>query len=398
MKSYRDAGVDMDKGDRFVDFIKAIRSPAIDPGIGGFSAAIDVASLGMRHPVLLTTTDGVGTKILVAQRLGKLDTVGIDLVAMCVNDLVVCGARPVQFLDYIACGRIQEDRLQALMKGIVRGCELAGCRLGGGETAEMPDVYGPDEFDLAGFAVGAVEKDGSCRAWPTSGPATSSSASPRRVSTPTACPWPARRCPRASGACCSSPPGSTRPRCPRCAPRATCWPRPTSPAAACTATSRTRWQRRPTAPRLAESAATSSRHRLVGHPLQRPVPARKALPRAPGACCSSPRESTRPRWPRCAPRATCWPPPTSRAAACTATSSGWCRAGLTITFSWDWPVPEVFRRIQESGGVSDAEMRAVFNLGIGIALVTHPDRVAALDAAARAAGFSLLRIGTLERG
>ncbi len=113
----------------------------------------------MRHPVLLTTTDGVGTKILVAQRLGKLDTVGIDLVAMCVNDLVVCGARPVQFLDYIACGRIHEERLQALMKGIVRGCELAGCRLGGGETAEMPDVYGPDEFDLAGFAVGAVEKD-----------------------------------------------------------------------------------------------------------------------------------------------------------------------------------------------------------------------------------------------
>ncbi len=159
MKSYRDAGVDIDRGDRFVDFIKSIRSRAVDPGIGGFSAALPLDSLGFRNPVLMTTTDGTGTKLLVAKKLGKFDTIGIDLVAMSVNDLVVCGARPVVFLDYIACGRIDETRMHDLVRGIVRGCELAGCSLGGGETAEMPDLYGADDFDLAGFAVGIAEKD-----------------------------------------------------------------------------------------------------------------------------------------------------------------------------------------------------------------------------------------------
>jgi phosphoribosylformylglycinamidine cyclo-ligase len=315
VKSYRDAGVDMDRGDRFVDFIKGIRSPAIDPGIGGFSAAIDVASLGLRHPVLLTTTDGVGTKILVAQRLGKLDTVGIDLVAMCVNDLVVCGARPVQFLDYIACGRIQEDRLQALMKGIVRGCELAGCRLGGGETAEMPDVYGPDEFDLAGFAVGAAEKDGLL---------------PRR--------------------------GDVR------------------------------------AGDVILGIASSGIH-SNGLSL-----ARKALPERDWGLLLEPTRIYAPEM-----AALC---ATSHVlAAAHITGSGLfgnlervVPEDLRIRFTFDWPVPDVFRRIQEAGGVADEEMRAVFNLGIGIALVVHPDRAGALDAAALGAGFSLLRIGTLERG
>lgn len=315
MKSYRDAGVDIDKGDRFVDFIKAIRSPAIDPGIGGFSAAIDVAALGMRHPVLLTTTDGVGTKILVAQRLGRLDTVGIDLVATCANDLVVCGARPVQFLDYIACGRIHEDRLQALMKGIVRGCELAGCRLGGGETAEMPEVYGPDEFDLAGFGVGAVEKE-------------------------------------------------------------------------------------QLLPRLADIRAgdvilgiASSGIHSNGLSL-----ARKVLPESEWDLLLEPtRIYAGEMAALCA---------TGHVLAAAHISGGGLFGNLVrvvpealrLAFSWDWPVPEVFRRIQQLGGVSDDEMCAVFNLGIGIALVAHPDRVDVLEAAARGAGFTLLRIGTLERG
>jgi phosphoribosylformylglycinamidine cyclo-ligase len=159
MKSYSEAGVDIGRGDRFVDFIKSIKSRAVDPGIGGFSSALPLESLGFKSPVLMTTTDGTGTKLLVARSLGKFDTIGIDLVAVNVNDLVVCGAKPVVFLDYIACGAIHEKRMQDIMQGIVRGCEMAGCTLGGGETAEMPDLYGPDDFDLAGFAVGLAEKD-----------------------------------------------------------------------------------------------------------------------------------------------------------------------------------------------------------------------------------------------
>ena len=144
MHAYRDAGVDIDRGDKFVDFIKRIPSPAVHRGIGGFSSALPLE--GFQSPVLLTTTDGTGTKLLVAKKLGVYDTIGIDLVAMNVNDLLVCGAKPMVFLDYIACGRIHEDRMHALMYGIVRGCELAGCKLGGGETAEMPDAYGFELF------------------------------------------------------------------------------------------------------------------------------------------------------------------------------------------------------------------------------------------------------------
>jgi phosphoribosylformylglycinamidine cyclo-ligase len=159
MHTYREAGVDIERGDRFVDFIRSIRSRAVDAGIGGFSSATPLDSLGLKSPVLMTTTDGTGTKLLVAKKLGRYDTIGIDLVAMNVNDLVVCGARPLVFLDYIACGRIDETRMHDVVRGIVKGCELAGCSLGGGETAEMPDLYGPDDIDLAGFAVGFAERD-----------------------------------------------------------------------------------------------------------------------------------------------------------------------------------------------------------------------------------------------
>jgi phosphoribosylformylglycinamidine cyclo-ligase len=155
---YERAGVSMRKGDAFVEFIKSFPSKAVSKGIGGFAGGFAVDLSTYREPVLLSTTDGVGTKILVARRLGKYDTIGIDLVAMCVNDLVVCGAKPLQFLDYIACGRIQEEILRELLAGIVAGCEQAGCELVGGETAEMPDVYGVEDLDLAGFAVGLVEK------------------------------------------------------------------------------------------------------------------------------------------------------------------------------------------------------------------------------------------------
>lgn len=156
--TYSGAGVDIDRGDRFVDFIRGLPSEAISRTLGGFSGELEIDSARFPHPVLMTTTDGVGTKLLVASRLGQFDTIGIDLVAMCVNDILVSGAEPLVFLDYIACGRIDEDVLHEVMRGIVRGCEMAGCRLSGGETAELPDMYRNGEFDLAGFAVGVAER------------------------------------------------------------------------------------------------------------------------------------------------------------------------------------------------------------------------------------------------
>jgi len=157
---YRSAGVDMEKGDAFADFIKQLPSQAIDRGIGGFAGGVPLKHLaGMAEPMLMSTTDGVGTKLLVAKKLDRWDTIGIDLVAMNVNDLIVCGCKPLNFLDYIACGRINEQRLQSVIKGIVAGCEQANCLLTGGETAEMPDIYAEDDIDLAGFCTGIVDKE-----------------------------------------------------------------------------------------------------------------------------------------------------------------------------------------------------------------------------------------------
>lgn len=158
-RNYREAGVDIRGGDAFAEHVRSIQSPAVGGGIGGFSGAMPLDLTGMRRPLLVSTTDGVGTKLLVAKALDKFDTIGIDLVAMCVNDLAVCGARPLTFLDYIACGTLNRPRLEAIMEGIVRGCELAGATLSGGETAELPDMYGAEDFDLAGFAVGVVEEE-----------------------------------------------------------------------------------------------------------------------------------------------------------------------------------------------------------------------------------------------
>lgn len=158
-KTYQEAGVSIDKGDRFARFIANHSSPAVDRGIGGFAGGIQLDLNHYPRPVLFSTTDGVGTKLLVARKLQVFDTIGIDLVAMCVNDLIVNGAKPLQFLDYIAIGKIEESLLHQLIEGVIRGCELADCSLAGGETAEMPDVYGPEDFDLAGFAVGVARAE-----------------------------------------------------------------------------------------------------------------------------------------------------------------------------------------------------------------------------------------------
>jgi phosphoribosylformylglycinamidine cyclo-ligase len=159
--SYRDAGVDIDAGDRLVEnikpFAKRTMRPEVLSGIGGFGGLVEI-SKKYKEPVLVSGTDGVGTKLKLAFELNRHDTVGIDLVAMSVNDILVQGAEPLFFLDYFACGKLDVDAATEVIKGIALGCEQSGCALIGGETAEMPGMYPVGEYDLAGFAVGVVEK------------------------------------------------------------------------------------------------------------------------------------------------------------------------------------------------------------------------------------------------
>ncbi|WP_028614943.1 phosphoribosylformylglycinamidine cyclo-ligase [Halopseudomonas pelagia] len=159
--SYKDAGVDIDAGNALIDRIKHVAKrtsrPEVMGGLGGFGALCEIPE-GYKQPVLVSGTDGVGTKLRLAMDLGKHDSIGIDLVAMCVNDLVVCGAEPLFFLDYYATGKLNIDIAAQVVSGIGAGCELAGCALVGGETAEMPGMYEGEDYDLAGFCVGVVEK------------------------------------------------------------------------------------------------------------------------------------------------------------------------------------------------------------------------------------------------
>jgi len=161
-KSYKEAGVDIDLADHIVKKIKPLVSKTFIPGvlgdIGGFGGLFSLAEQNYKEPVLVSGTDGVGTKLKIAFALDKHDSVGIDLVAMCVNDIVTCGAKPLFFLDYISIGKLSEKVAVELIKGIAEGCKMAGCALLGGETAEMPGFYPEGEYDLAGFAVGVVER------------------------------------------------------------------------------------------------------------------------------------------------------------------------------------------------------------------------------------------------
>ena len=161
--TYKEAGVDVEAGKRAVELmageVSSTFRPEVISSLGGFSALFDARFEGMRHPVLVSSVDGVGTKVKVAQMLDRHDTIGLDLVAMCVDDIVTCGAEPLFLLDYLAMGKVKPEKVKEIVSGIARGCRRAGCALVGGETAEHPGVLEEDEYDLAGFVVGVVERD-----------------------------------------------------------------------------------------------------------------------------------------------------------------------------------------------------------------------------------------------
>ncbi|MGB7999955.1 MAG: phosphoribosylformylglycinamidine cyclo-ligase [Anaerobacillus sp.] len=162
-QAYRQAGVNIEAGyeavDRIKPHVKNTMRKGVMGGLGGFGGMFDLSELDYEKPVLVSGTDGVGTKLMLAIQMDQHDTIGIDCVAMCVNDVVAQGAEPLYFLDYIATGKLAPERIEQIVKGVAEGCSQAGCALIGGETAEMPDMYKENDYDLAGFTVGAVEKD-----------------------------------------------------------------------------------------------------------------------------------------------------------------------------------------------------------------------------------------------
>lgn len=316
--SYKDAGVDIEKGDRFASFIGNIQSKAVSSSIGGFAGGLPVDPNRYKKPLLFSCTDGVGTKLMVAMRLKKYDTVGIDLVAMSVNDLIVCGIEPISFLDYIACGHLNETVLKEVIKGIVDGCEQAECVLTGGETAEMPDLYKADDFDLAGFCVGIGDEEtilpfkSKMKAgdvllgMPSTGVHSNGLSLARK----------------ALSACDDS-----------------VWEQLLTPTKIYVKEMKT----------LLSTGAVLGAAHITGGGLEGNTV--RALP-----------------------------------------------AGLKPRFTWDWPVPEIFERIQKEGGIETEEMRKVFNMGLGIVLVVSAGEASSVLKKAADSGIALLKVGELVDG
>jgi len=327
--TYRDAGVDIDAGDALVERIKPFAKRTLRPevigGIGGFGALFRMPPK-YRDAVLVSGTDGVGTKLKLAFRLGIHDTVGVDLVAMSVNDILVQGAEPLFFLDYFACGRLDVDVAADVVKGIARGCEIAGCALIGGETAEMPDMYPEGEYDLAGFAVGVVERariiDGSTIAagdtvigLASSGPHSNGYSLIRRILD-------------RSGADLASD-----------------------------------FHGRPLGQALLEPTRIYVKPLLA---LMEKLPVKGLAHITGGGLLEN--------IPRVLPE------------------------GVTAELRQDaWPLPPVFRWLQQQGNVADAEMHRVFNCGIGMALIVAAGDAPAALAHLAAAGETAWNIGALRR-
>ena len=330
--TYAAAGVDIDAGNALVDAIKPLakstRRPGADASLGGFGALFDLKAAGFNDPLIVTTTDGVGTKLKIAIDTGLHDTVGIDLVAMCVNDLLAQGAEPLMFLDYYATARLEVEVARRVVAGIAEGCRQAGAALVGGETAEMPGMYSHGDYDLAGFTVGAVERDGVLprldrqRAGDvliglaSSGPHSNGYSLIRKIVERSGLDWSAEA-PFAPG---------------------------TSLAQALMVP--TRIYVKPVLPLLKAGLVKAVAHITGGGLIENP------------------------------PRV--------------------IREGLAARFDWNaWPLPPVFQWLQETGGVSDHEMRRTFNCGIGLMLVVDGSQAPAVLAALLNAGEDAFVIGEL---
>jgi len=331
--TYRDAGVDIDEGERLVDLIKpAAKStarPGADGALGGFAGAFDPKAAGFKDPIFLATTDGVGTKLKIAIESGRHDTVGIDLVAMCVNDLSAQGAEPLMFLDYYATGKLNADEAALVVQGIAEGCRQAGAALAGGETAEMPGMYGKGDYDLAGFSVGAAERgtllprSDEMQAGDvivgiaSSGPHSNGYSLVRKVVERSGLAWDA--------------------------------PAPFAPGK-----------------QLAEALLTPTR---IYAKALKPIFDAKLAKGAAHITGGGLVENT----PRALPD------------------------HLEAAFDWNaWTRPAVFEWLQSTGGVPEEDMRRTFNLGVGMVLIVEPAKADGVIAALTAAGEQAFKIGVLK--
>jgi phosphoribosylaminoimidazole synthetase len=333
--TYAEAGVDIDAGNALVERIKPLAKstgrPGAEPSLGGFGALFDLKAAGYDDPLLVTTTDGVGTKLKVAIETGIHDTVGIDLVAMCVNDLLAQGAEPLMFLDYYATGKLDVDAAAAVVAGIAEGCRQAGCALVGGETAEMPGMYQAGDYDMAGFCVGAVDRGkvlprlGDQRpgdllvGLASSGPHSNGYSLIRRIVERSGVAWDAPA-PFAEGQTLA---------------QALLTP--------------TRIYIRSVLPHLKAGQVTGLAHITGGGLIENP------------------------------PRA--------------------IAEGLVPRFDWDaWSPAPVFDWLQQTGGVSDLEMRRTFNCGVGLVLIVRPDDIAIVLESFAREGEDAFVVGELAKG